>query len=127
MRFFVDANLSPVVASALRDAGHDAVHVVDLGLVTADDDRILEAAAQDDRFIVTADADFGALLAIGGLAKPSVVLLRSADHLGPREQAALVLANLAQLADDLEAGAVASVSRGWVRVRSLPVQPSDDV
>ena len=92
MRFLVDANLSPVVASALRDAAHDAVHVVDLGLVTADDHRILDAAAQDDRVILTADADFGALLALGGPAKPSVVLLRSADHLGPPEQGALVLA-----------------------------------
>lgn len=127
MRFLVDANLSPVVAGALRDAGHDALHVADLGLVTADDDRILDAAAQDDRIILTADADFGALLAIGGLAKPSVVLLRSADHLGPPSQAALVLANLPQLAADLEAGAVASVSRGRARVRTLPVQPSDDV
>lgn len=102
------------------------MHVVDLGLVTADDDCNLDVAAQDDRVILTADADFGALLALGGLAKPSVVLLRSADHLRPGEQAALVLANLAQLAAHLEAGAVASVSRGRVRVRSLPVRPSDD-
>jgi predicted nuclease of predicted toxin-antitoxin system len=127
MRFLVDASLSPVVAAALRDAGHDAVHVVDLGLVTADDDRILGRAAQDDRVILTADADFGALLAIGGLAKPSVVLLRSADHLGPQGQAALVLANLSQLASDLEAGAVASISRGSVRVRNLPVERPEDV
>lgn len=121
MRFLVDANLSPVVAAALRDAGHDSVHVIDLGLFTADDDRILDEAAQDDRVILTADADFGALLAIGGLAKPSVVLLRSSDHLGPSEQAAMILANLPQLEDDLDAGAIASISRSWVRVRNLPV------
>lgn len=62
MRFLVDANLSPVVAAALRDAGHDSVHVIDLGLFTADDDRILDEAAHDDRVILTADADFGATL-----------------------------------------------------------------
>lgn len=122
MRFLVDANLSPVVAAALRDAGHDSVHVIDRGLFTADDDRILDEAAHDDRVILTADADFGALLAIGGLAKPSVMLLRSSDHLDPPEQAALILANLPQLEDDLDAGAIASISRSWVRVRNLPVE-----
>ncbi len=126
MRVLVDANLSPVVGAALRDAGHDAVHVLDLGLVTADDDRILDAAAHDDRVIVTADADFGALLAIRALAEPSVVLLRSADHLSPPEQAALLLANLPQLTADLQAGAIASISRSWVRVRNLPVERQHD-
>jgi len=49
------------------------------------------------------------------------VLLRSSDQLGPPEQAALILANLPQLADDLDAGAIASISRSRVRVRNLPV------
>jgi len=32
VRFLVDANLSPRLAVALTEAGHDAVHVADLGM-----------------------------------------------------------------------------------------------
>jgi predicted nuclease of predicted toxin-antitoxin system len=46
VRFVVDANLSPVVAGRLRDAGHDAVHVGDIGLLTTTDEVILAAAAR---------------------------------------------------------------------------------
>jgi len=73
--------------------------------------------------IVSSDADFGALLALRHLAKPSFVLLRSADHLTSRQQADLLLANLPALADDLEAGATATFARGRLRVRRLPIEP----
>ena len=44
MRLLLDANLSPRIAESLRAAGFDAVHVADLGLVTATDDEISLAA-----------------------------------------------------------------------------------
>ncbi|MGH8895711.1 MAG: DUF5615 family PIN-like protein [Egibacteraceae bacterium] len=91
LRLLIDANLSPRVAARLRAAGHDVAHVADCGLVAASDDRILAAAAEDDRTIVSADADFGVLLALGGHERPSVVLLRSADQLAPAEQADLLV------------------------------------
>ncbi|MBW3668483.1 MAG: DUF5615 family PIN-like protein [Actinobacteria bacterium] len=43
VRFVIDANLSPVVAEGLRAGGHDAVHVADVGLLTASDEVILAA------------------------------------------------------------------------------------
>lgn len=61
MRFVVDANLSPVVADRLPAGGHEAVHVVDIGLLTASDEAILADAAEGDRVIVSADADFATL------------------------------------------------------------------
>ena len=121
MRFLVDANLSPRVAQHVRDAGHEAVHVADLGLLSADDDVILRRAVDADEVIVTADADFGTLLALGGHTRPSLVLLRSSDHLTPDDQAALLLHVLDRVVDDLTAGAIATVTPGRVRVRSLPV------
>ncbi len=121
MKLLLDANLSPEVGRRLKEAGHDAIHVADIGLLTAADPKILQAAAQEERILLTADSDFGALLALGSLASPSVVLLRSADHLRPFEQAELIVANLPLIAEDLERGAIASLTRDRLRVRELPV------
>lgn len=121
MRLLLDANLSPEVARLLHEAGNDTVHVADIGLLSAPDPEILQAAAEQDRVLLTADADFGALLALGSLSAPSVVLLRSADHLRPAEQAELLVANLPAIAESLGEGAIASLSRERLRVRPLPI------
>jgi predicted nuclease of predicted toxin-antitoxin system len=123
MHLLIDANLSPKVAAGLRHAGFEASHVADHGLLTSPDQVILEYAVTSDLVIISADSDFGELLAASpGATRPSVVLLRSADRLTPAEQAALLAANLAAVADALDAGAIVSVARGRLRVRSLPVK-----
>ncbi|HET9185892.1 MAG TPA: DUF5615 family PIN-like protein, partial [Solirubrobacterales bacterium] len=63
MKLLLDANLSPEVGRRLKEAGHDAIHVRDIGLLSAPDPEILQAAADAERILLTADADFGALLA----------------------------------------------------------------
>lgn len=121
MRLLIDENLSPRVAGRLATADHDAVHVVDVGLGNTDDPVILDWASTNGRVIVTADTDFGGLLAAGGGTRPSVVLLRSSDHLTPDEQADLLLTGLPLVADDLNAGAVVTLTRDRIRVRLLPI------
>ena len=44
MKFLIDNNLSPLLADALKAAGHDAVHVRDLGMQAAPDEAVLEQA-----------------------------------------------------------------------------------
>ncbi len=122
MRFLVDANLSPRAAARLRSAGHDVTHVGDEGLLTVDDLPILAHASKTGRIIISADADFATLLAVGGHSGPSLVLLRSADRLTPDEQANLILANLDAVASDLDSGAVVTIGRAHLRVRTLPVR-----
>jgi len=73
---------------------------------------------------VTADADFGALLAAAGATAPSVVLLRSTDDLTPGQQTFLVTSNLPAVAADLERGAVVVLGRRRIRVRDLPIGES---
>jgi predicted nuclease of predicted toxin-antitoxin system len=62
------------------------------------------------------------MLALTGQRAPSLVLLRSADHLTPDEQASLLLANLSALAKDIDAGSVITISQGRLRVRPLPMR-----
>jgi predicted nuclease of predicted toxin-antitoxin system len=77
VRLLIDANLSPKVAAALSKAGLESVHVGDVGLLTAPDRGILDYAAANALVIVSADSDFGELLAAArGATRPSVVLLR---------------------------------------------------
>jgi predicted nuclease of predicted toxin-antitoxin system len=124
MRLLVDENLSVRIAARLGDVGHDAVHVTSVGLGSTDDAVILEAAAESGQVVLTADADFSTMLALQGRSQPSVLMLRSSDHLTPDEQADLILRTLEQVGSELEDGAVASVTSERIRIRTLPISES---
>ncbi|MCA9891276.1 MAG: DUF5615 family PIN-like protein, partial [Anaerolineae bacterium] len=94
MRFLVDNALSFRVAQLMREAGYDAVHVGDYDLGTASDEVILERARLEDRIIISADTDFGTLLAQMQTNKPSFILLRWPELRRAQDQVLVVLANL---------------------------------
>jgi predicted nuclease of predicted toxin-antitoxin system len=56
--FLVDAQLPPSLAEALRQAGREAVHVIDLGLLAATDQEIWDEAISRSAVLVTKDRDF---------------------------------------------------------------------
>ena len=58
MLFLIDAQLPPSLAEALRQAGCQAVHVVDLGLLAATDQQIWDEAISRSAVLVTKDRDF---------------------------------------------------------------------
>ena len=122
MRLLLDANLSPSLIVGLKGAGFEALHVGDVDLLTASDAAIIEHARANDLVVVTVDSDFAAMLAIAGAARPSVVQLREVGELAPPAHLALLVANLAAVADDLEVGAIVSLSPTRLAVRRLPVE-----
>ncbi len=66
MKFLIDNALSPIVATGLASAGHDAVHVRDYAMHAASDPEIFERA-------------------------PSVILFRRAAPRAPRRQVEVLL------------------------------------
>ena len=123
MKFLVDNALSPLLADGLCSLGHDAIHGRDRAMAAATDESITEFAASEDRIVITADTDFGTLLAIGGASKPSVIQFRQNTPNEPADQLALLSGNLMRVADDLAAGAIVTIENHRIRVRPLPISP----
>jgi predicted nuclease of predicted toxin-antitoxin system len=75
MRFLIDAQLLPALARWLVSQGYEAQHILDVGLLDADDSLIWQHAGTIDAVIVTKDADFAMrrTLAADG---PAVLWLR---------------------------------------------------
>jgi predicted nuclease of predicted toxin-antitoxin system len=77
VKFLIDAHLPPALARWLREAGHEAIHVEDLGLRHAPDGPIWEYGLQNSAIIVTKDEDFAARAGRApGSERPTVIWLR---------------------------------------------------
>ena len=123
MRFLLDENQSPLLVHLLEAAGHDVVHVRQLGMTSASDLALLALAREQRRVIMSGDTDVGELLAKSNAAAPSVVLFRRQSGRRAAELAALFGANLEAIIDHLVSGAVVVFDRDRIRVRSLPMDP----
>jgi predicted nuclease of predicted toxin-antitoxin system len=110
-------------AEGLRSSGHDAVHVRDRGLQSADDLVVLEHAAIEARVIVSADTDFGAFLALTHESTPSLIIFRRGTDRKPAKQLALLRANMAAIEEAITSGAIVVFENARIRVRQLPVRP----
>lgn len=58
MRFLIDAQLPPALCGWLRERGHEAVHVFEIGMVGASDMEIAARAEADGAVLMSKDEDF---------------------------------------------------------------------
>lgn len=78
LRFLVDAQLPPALARKLIAAGHDATHVLDVGLLDASDSKIWDYALANQYTIVTKDEDFAIRASVSKLA-PQIIWIRTGN------------------------------------------------
>jgi len=120
VKFLIDNNLSPRQTQSLRELGFDAVHVREYEMQRASDEEIFLRALSENRTIVSADTDFGFLLAKWNKQKPSVILFRRFPPQTEQELRALrVVVEKFQI--ELEEGSILVVEPKGVRIRKLPV------
>jgi len=115
-----DVNVSASVVARPRSAGVDVRRVVEVMDARSPDTRIVEAALGLGAVLVSHDQDFGALLAIAGARKPSLINLRTSsvevDFL-----VRCIQRVLANAGEDLAAGAIVTVEDSGMRIRRLPI------
>ncbi|HET7849773.1 MAG TPA: DUF5615 family PIN-like protein, partial [Pseudolabrys sp.] len=100
MKILVDMNLSPTWVEFLTKAGYEAVHWSETGSARATDLELMTWAAEHNYVILTADLDFGAMLAASKGNSPSVVQVRS-DILTPPAIGTAVIRALTQAKQEL--------------------------
>ena len=113
MKFMVDVCAGRRLASWLRDQGHDARQVRDRAS-DLDDEDILSWACEEDRVVVTTDKDFGTLAIALGQEHRGIVRL---PDVPAAVRQCLMDRVLLRHQQDLEAGAMITVSRHHIRVR----------
>jgi predicted nuclease of predicted toxin-antitoxin system len=75
VKLLFDANLSPVLVSALQSEYPESVHVVGLGLGSAEDENVWSYAKENNFVVVSKDADFYEMSLVRGV-PPKVIWIR---------------------------------------------------
>jgi predicted nuclease of predicted toxin-antitoxin system len=120
MKLLLDQGLPRSAAILLRESNIDAVHVGEIAMSESEDLDIITRADQDNRIVVTLDADFHTLLALNELTAPSVIRIRI-EGLKAEALKKLLLAVIIECTEDLQNGSAITIDSNRVRIRKLPL------
>lgn len=96
MRFLLDAQLPRALGLALRKAGHEAIHTLDLAEGNRTSDQTIALIADKEGYIVVSkDSDFVVSVLIKG--SPNRLLQISTGNILNSELEALILGNLSAI------------------------------
>jgi predicted nuclease of predicted toxin-antitoxin system len=113
--------ISYQVAQWLNNIGHDAVHLSNEGLHTLEDYLIVEKAIKETRIILTADMDFGQILAFTKSSLVSVVQFRLFD-LSPDNLISKLDIVFDKFSDEMSTDTVIiTVQENKMRLKKLPL------
>lgn len=121
MKFLVDLCLSSRLAEGLCALGHDATHAAAYRLHGAPDEVVLATAVAEERVVLSADTDFGTILARTHASTPSVILIRRASGRRVDEMVALLDMNLASIEEAVAEGCIVVFGERTLRIRRLPI------
>jgi predicted nuclease of predicted toxin-antitoxin system len=120
MKFLLDMGIACSTADYLRNHGHDAVHLREMGLQRLSDHDIIHKARAEGRVILPHDLDFGRIIALSQSHLPSVITFRL-NNMQPSQVNRYLAQTLARFNEHLEMGALVSVKERAIRVYLLPV------
>jgi predicted nuclease of predicted toxin-antitoxin system len=123
MKLLLDQGLPLSAAKLLCDAGIDTIHVGEIDLSAAEDREIIQRAREDNRVVVTLDADFHTLLALDEAVSPSVIRIRI-ERLRAQALTELLLRIISECEEDLQQGAAVTIETSRIRIRHLPLLPN---
>ena len=109
MKFLVDAQLPRRFASWLKEAGHDALHTLDLPKKNlTQDNELVERAMQDGRIVISKDADFVQSFMVTG--EPRLLLI-STGNISNAELEKILRANLSGIESTFASGRFVEITR----------------
>jgi predicted nuclease of predicted toxin-antitoxin system len=121
VRFLVDASLPRSATTRLRELGHEAIDVRDIGLASAIDEVIAEHAQRNQQALVTRDFDFADIRNYPPADYAGIVVLDLPNH-STAAQVVKALATFVCTKEwlDLLHGRLAIVEPSRVRFRPAP-------
>lgn len=113
MKFLVDAQLPRRLVSRLREAGHEAIHTLDLPLGNHTPDSIInELSIREGYVVVTKDADFVNSFHLHR--RPRKLLLVSTGNIRNSELESLFISNVESIAGNFDHFSFIEINRASV-------------